>query len=597
MSYQRLILCTVLWAYSGSAFAAQKPVPVPTPADAARMAAEDCLSLSEFDRPFQTYFMTYDRSDEFYGAFSYVLNTCVSHASVLYKPVRTGNGWLLRIDRRQLWPQEADFKVLDKEFQELADIEPYFHTRVEIVVEEKAEQPAKPAEPAAEFEEVRVPTGRKTQEFYFQNGYRYVRWIDETRLEKRRKPAPPKPPEKKGEEKELQAKQLSNEFSLHLLGLDGNTAPIQVLALATATPGTEINACPIMRADWFLYIATSSLAEDNGRYYQFRRIENTKDGKPAEQLWLESLGVDYKVVQNLRSDQRIAKWRSNITGKPRAVEYFFTSSARPTVGPAGVALTRDYFVGKIDFFRHALKNLLNYDYDGTEAMGFLPNGMMSFVLFDGDGNLATFAPDKLVSDRTVPSPHPTILQTPISCFRCHGSTDMWMPATNDVYNTAKGKIGLNIFGDLSSKEGFADTLDRLTGLYAGEMTEFLRLNTNTHAKATFIATNGMSIPDVAEKIGDVYGVYRYNAVTPQMACLELGWVVTADVAVQQFNTILPILPKNDLGFYPETPVAGELRDWDPAKPVYINRDDWEQEYADIMLRVTTEAIRVRKVQP
>lgn len=544
-------------------------VPIPTPADAVQMAAADVLQLALEDRPFQTYFLTYDRSKEFYGAFNYALNSSVGHSSILYRPDVVGGGWLIRVDRRRLWPQAADFAALDVEFQKLGQIEPYFHTQGEI------------AQAQVEFKEVQVKTGRQVPQTFVRNGRRFTQLVDEVVTE--RQPVT--------SNNKVLAK--GSEFSLHLLGKGVNEAPILVLSRATATPGFELNANPIMRADWFMFIVSSSLEEENGRYYTFRRIQDSQGNKTAEQAWLETQGVNYEVIKNLRSDQRIAKWRSNITGKPRAIEYFFTTAARPSVGPVGVSLTRDYLVGKVDSTAHAFRNLLNYKFDGTEAMGFLPNGMMSFVLFNGDGSLARSAPDKLVSDRTVPSPHQTLLQTPISCYRCHGTTDMWMDASNDIYALSKGKFGLNIFDDQSSDTDPLDTMDRLAGLYAGEMDEFLTSVRNTHAKATFILTNGMQVPDVAKKIGEIYGSYRYNAVTPQVACLELGWVVSEEDAVAHLNTILPVLPKNRNGIHTESVVIGTLRAWTPQRPLYVNRDDWEQEYADAMLRVQTQAVRMQ----
>lgn len=537
-------------------------VRVPSPADAVALAWADCITLPPEDQPFQSYFFTLDRSKDFHGAFDYVLNTCVSHASTLYRSDRVADGWLIRVDRRRLWPKQDDFVVLDAELGKLAQIEPYFHTTGEIVVKAKK----------TEVKNVLVEVPR----YQHENGRWYTqKWV---------------PKEVVIQDEVVK---FGSEFSLHLLGEGGDATPVAGLASATATPGFDINPNPIMRADWFMFLVSSTAKEDNGKYYTFRRIENSKGGQTAEELWVEGLGIDYADVQARRADQRIAKWRSDITGKPRAIEYLFAPSARPSVGPTGIALTRDYFNGKINATEHALKNLLHYNFDGTEAMGFLPNGMMSFVLLDGNGDLVDKAPGELVSDRTVPAPHTTVLQAPISCFRCHGPTDMWMDARNDVYALAKSPMGLNIFDDESSKDDPDGTLDRLAGLYAGEMSEFLRINRNTHAKATFIVTGGMTIPTVSQKIGEVYNRYRFGAITPQIACLELGWVVNENEAAAYLNEVLPLLPKNRHGIHPESVTIGTLRAWTPANQLYVNRDDWEQEYADAMLRVQTELIRTK----
>jgi len=174
------ILAVLLWSLLGSTvWAQQQPIAVPTPADAARLAWADCQTLPPDAQPFQTYYLTYDRSKEFYGAFNYVLNTCVSHASTLYRPPVVANGWLIRVDRRRCWPQPDDFLALDAEYQKLAQIEPYFHTIGEIVVKEK--------QTVTEEVEVEVKTGRRVQQFYVQNNQRYARWVDETTKQKQKK--------------------------------------------------------------------------------------------------------------------------------------------------------------------------------------------------------------------------------------------------------------------------------------------------------------------------------------------------------------------------------------------------------------------------
>jgi hypothetical protein len=519
------------------------------------------------------YFFTMDRSKEFYGAFAYILNTCLSHSVVLYRPEVVGDGWLIRVDRRRLWPQEDIRLEMDTLIAKLATVEPYFHTVGEVLVQERK----------TEKRQVTVQTAP-----YYIVDARGVRHQRTTKVV----------------EKEVVVQEAKTEkaaeFSLHLLGGTGDASPILELAQATATPGFDLNPMPIMRADWFLFIASATLPEENGHYYKFRRISDSQgEGdkrKTAEQLWLEGLGVDYATVQQRQADQRIGQWRSNVTGKPRAIEYFYATLTRSNVGPAGVSITRDYFVGTVKAQRHAVRNLLSYTYDGSEAMAFLPNGMMEFTLFDGNGDLALTAPDKLVSDRTVPSPHQTILHTPISCIRCHGPTDMWMDASNDVLAMTSGPYRLNIMDDESDDESPEETLDRLAGLYAGEMTDFLRVNRNTHAKATYIVTGGMSIPEVSQKIGAIYNRYRYDLVTPQIACLEMGWVVDAEQAADHFNKILPLLPPNRHGVHPEDVTIGTLRNWTSKNTLAVNRDDWEQIYADAMLRVQTQTIKLQVQQ-
>jgi hypothetical protein len=532
---------------------------IPNPADAVRLADLNVQTLPENDQPFYRYLWTDDTSKDFHGAFNYALNTCVSHSGTLYLPTILADGHLIRIDTRRLWPRTKHVEQFFPVYEELALIDPYFHTRG-VIVQEKVEQV-----------KVTVPRYRakdgKTYDYKF-------------------------------EDKVTKVETVAAEHAIHLGGLDGDMSVIQSLSEATASQA------PILNAKWFIRVVTSSNSKENGRYIQFRGFKKSQKDtsgkvvKSAEQLWLESLGLDYEKIKNeLQSDQRIGKWRSNITGKPRAIEYVYTPGVRAAVGPVVVTLTRDYFTGSISAQNHPIKNLLNYKFDGTEAIGPLPNGMLSFLLFDAAGELVEVAPQELVSDRTVPSPHPADLQAPISCIRCHGPTEMWMDTKNDVMAFTKGNLGVNIYDDESDEKLTPEeTLDRISSLYTGELAEPLRISRNTHAKATFLVTGGMDIPDVAKKISDIYQEYRYDPVTPQVACRELGYDVSAEQAAAVFNAIVPKLPPNRHGIRAENVMVATLRAWSPNTPLYVNRDDWEQEFSDTMLRVVIEEVRKSKTK-
>jgi len=535
------------------------PKKLPNPSDAVRLAALDLQTMSEDAQPFQRYFWTDDTSKAFHGAFNYVLNTTVSHASVLYLPTITANGHLIRVDTRRIWPRTKHIEQFFPVFEELALIDPYFH--MQGTIEQEVTKQVK----------VTVPR-------YKANDGKFYDYKFENQVTK--------------------VVTTASEHAIHLGGLDGDMSAIQYLSEAT------LSQAPILNAKWFIRITTTSNSKENGRYIQFRGFKKSqKDAagnitKSAEQLWLEGMGIDYSQVKNdLQSDQRIGKWRSLITGKPRAIEYLYALNVRAAVGPMVVTMTRDYFTGTISAKNHPIKNLLNYKFDGTEAIGPLPNGMLSFLLFDGDGNLVDVAPQTLVSDRTVPAPHPADLQGPISCIRCHGPTEMWMDTKNDVMAFTKGNLGVNIYDDESDENLTPEeALDRISGLYTGELAEPLRISRNTHAKATFLVTGGMDIPDVTKKIAEIYQEFRYDPVTPEVACRELGYVVSAEKAAVVFNSIVPKLPPNRHGIRTENVMVATLRAWSSNAPLYVNRDDWEQEYSDTMLRVLTEEIRKAKTK-
>lgn len=512
---------------------------VPTLGESCHLALRDARSLGQ-QAPYYRYLLTYERTKEFYGSFSYAINTSLNHASTGYKPEVVADGWLLRIDLRKLWPQREDQENLSKVLEKLVTVEPYYHTLGEKQIVKKTQVL------------VDVPA-------YQHEGRTYTKkWVEKEEVVEVLKGA---------------------EFSLHLGGVERDMSPILELSLLCQSN------LPIMRADWFMFIILSQDPTDNGRYYEFAKIEQSDKERTAETKWLNSMGVSYETIKKIRTDQRIAKWKSKVTGTTRAVEYFFTSATRPAIGPSAAMVTRDWFSGKIDPTRHPIKNLVEYKPDGGEGMGLKSNGFITFILVDGKGNRVNVAPQNLACDRTVPSPYPTTLQPPISCIRCHGPTELWMNAYNDILVMTKGRLGVDIFDDPATGETPEDALDRIAGLYTGEIDDTLTLLRNTHAKAVFLATNGMEVKEVASKVSSVYQQYRYDPVNPQTACLELGIQVdTPQEAIEWFAKLVPKLPPNRFGISPESPTVSAIRSWTEKKPIEVGRADWELEFSDIMLR-------------
>lgn len=343
------------------------------------------------------------------------------------------------------------------------------------------------------------------------------------------------------------------------------------------------SAAPILRADWFMVKMLSVL--DGGLYYKLRGIEAKPAKGTAEQAFHASLGVDLKAAANLRSDERLAILESQVTFHPRVIEFLYGTNLRPSVGPSLLTITRDHNDGPIDGKRHVFKNLLNYRADGSEQIGTLPNGLPVYALFDADGNLVDSAPGNLVSDRT--RLHGTTTLEPAgSCIRCHASEEGWKSARNDIALLTSGNFALDIFDDESSDVDPQDTIDRLRGLYSGDLEIPLRVARTVHAKATFELTGGAEPADVCGFIGKLLNDYA-GRVTPRIACLEAGYVVSDEMAVETYNAICPPLPPNSLGVSPESLMLGVLRKWTPEHPIGVPRGDWEQEFADFALRVRT----------
>jgi hypothetical protein len=518
----------------------------------AALAAADVATLSPLDQPFQRYVAVADKSPAFYAAFCYGLNLAANRNPLLYRPVPIAGGALLRIDLRLLAAEEKDFESLFQAYEDLDEIDPYYHAKA-----------------AATVQTVKVKKTITVPAYRASDGRVYTTKIVEV-------------------EEAVPGEVL---------------APAQhaILPVIQQLHTLTKSSAPLLKAEKLLAVLLSTT--NDGRYYQFRGLQKSGGGKTAEQKALELLGADAKVVANLRADERIGMLRSEVTGKPRAIEFFYGSGTRPSLGPSFVAITRDFFEGRIDPRRHPLKNLLDYKHDAAELIGILANGMPLFAVFDGDGELVDSALDRAVTDRGVPSPHSTILQGAISCIRCHGPDDGYKPASNHVKLMIRN--GLEIVGDTSTVDNAFQVRQRLLGLYAGDLDEPLRIARTTQSRACWAVTGGIGIQDVSAKLTDIYNEYMYAPVTPRRALRDLGYEASDVDAIRLFNRVVPRMPLDPVtGTSPESIITLALRTWRPptaknpnAAPLSINRDDWEQEFQDVMLRVVEEEVRTQKGHP
>jgi hypothetical protein len=476
---------------------------------------------------------------------SYIFNLSVSKATTIILPRVLADGYLVRWNTRQLVPDNTDYKEFLVLWESLAAFEPYFTVQDNEVVEQ-VKVPVKP---------YRAKDG-KTYDYKLEDKVVTVS-----------APAP----------------------HLFEAGVLPAQAPISQLWAETKS------SVPIVRWDWIMRMLTTTL--DDGLYYEFVGIKQVKDVDPDSKLsdygfFLEKFfATDEKTISDRSSDNR-AVTISKVTGKWRRIDAFYGRNARPEATLPLVLVTLDLAEGDDKVAdRHPLRNLLNFKDNAKEVIGFKPNGMHLFALFDGQGNLQRAAPDDVVRDHTVPVPYTNRLQPAISCIRCHGPQGGYNKFDNYVVKLLKPS-NLNVFDDVSSDEGLTDTLDRLVGAYSGgNMLKVLRRATDDYHDAVFLATATVgnkpnegakeeTVATVSAALSEEFAAYNYTRVTTQKALLELGFSATEEDAIKAINTILPKVPKDALGISRESPLLGALKVGIP-----ILRSDWEQEYTDAALRV------------
>lgn len=518
------------------------------PANAVSMAVADLGGIPAADQPFQRYIWIPSPNKQRIGAVCYAVNLSVSQASTIIKPKVLNKSHMLRFDLRVLAPQESQLAKMLVLWERLGN-DPYFHINATandalptdaIVIKSDLTDPAG---------SIRFKAGGKlwfkTNEglFFLWNG---TQWISDQSIIVNN----PKKVSTYGAHCGL-------EQSVLLQGL------------------TKSNAA-VVRYDYFIAKVLTTL--DDGLYYDFVGIvANPGGGKTSQEAFFASLGVDEKIIENLRSDQRAAMFRSNVTGKPRRIDAFQGPNVRPGVGSGLITVTRDMADENIGPNGDPFRNLLVLKDDAREVIAERPNGMHIFALFDGKGNLQRAAPDNVVKDHSVPAPHTARLQPSISCIRCHGPNQGFQPFRNEVQVMRNGL--LDIFDDLQSRKAIPETLDRLAGLYAGDLTKAINRGRDDYADAVFITTEGMSVSEVSAAVSTIYGNYYYDMIDAQVALRELGFDVPKEHSVTYLNQFVPPLQRDVLGISPEDPIIGALK-----SGLSINRSQWEQIYADMAFR-------------
>jgi hypothetical protein len=377
-----------------------------------------------------------------------------------------------------------------------------------------------------------------------------------------------------------------------------------LVTLATATNSQS----PIVHVGHFYSKVLQTL--NGGMYYDFsfpkefrtqvvlsslvgREISDEEFKKMSDlDKYLMMHGADPTLVQAIRSDQKAAVFRSQVTGKIRAFNVFSGAGGRPEVNQGLITMTEDIGDDERDARKNPIRELLRARYTASEVIPERINGLHSFGLFTGNapagglpqGLLQLAVPDDIARDHTVPPPHTARLQPPIGCYRCHNRPDAsrgYIPFNNDV-KTMLDATDLDVLGERSDGAPNQDTISRLAGLYSGTLDKPLRRARDDYSDAVLVATKGLPTTVAYTEIANVFGDYEYKLVTPEMACEELGFKVTEGKAVDVLRKLLPRLPPDELGIHPEDPVLGALK-----AGLGVNRLRWAQVYPDALYRSTT----------
>lgn len=537
--------------------AAVLPVSLPTENDVLDLAAKDITDIAPIDRQYMRYiWVTPDEPNfkETAQALSHTTNS-ISSASVISRPVPLGKDKLLvlRVDLRA---------YSDKRINELVNVweEFRFDPRFNLLL---TKDTLKFSENPPKFPTRTKQKKVKVEPYVAVDGKTY-------------------------DYKYVESDEQSKDDVVRVVGehLDSNL-------IATLIDATRSQA-PVVSHGYFVTRSLTTVKDTGlfktlygGLYYDLLGIKRGFPKGTDEDNLLEKLGVGNiaegvtaeKIFDRLRSDQRVAVFRSNITGKPRRVDFFKTLASRDS--QSIYITTRDVKTQDIDIGQHPIMNLLKVKDAAREAIWEMPNGLLGYVIFSGEGALQDEVPPDVAADTTIPPPYGTRLQPAISCIRCHKTTKGWQPVQNDAKKLL-GKL-LDVFDDITKKKP-DDAVIRIAGLYAGNPEfKLLPRGRDDYSSSVLRATGpwekSKDQTDVAERVSDklrdIYARYNYKPIDASMALTDLGVSGVAQKdAPDHLKKLLPPVPIFADGVIQEDPRIGAL-----MVGLSINRVDWDLVYA------------------
>jgi hypothetical protein len=456
----------------------------------------------------------------------------ISRSTKIVRPVPIGRDklLLLRIDLRQLAPREEDLRDFTSVWEKLA-----FDSTFSLLIT------------------------KDTLKFALGLG------IDPAKSKKEAKKQPPKVMDGSGV-KGKDGKVIPIEQPVENIGqgedVDRIVAPHLNLELMAELVQSTVSQAPIVEGKYFLSRALTTIQDKgvyktilSGLYYEFLGLRSGfKKGTDEDNLF-ESLGIGNvkeginakQVFDKLRSDSRVAVFRSNITSRPRRIDILRSLSGHVASNQSILSITHDLRRQSIDIGTHPLANLIDFKDDARELIFERANALHGFALFNGDGKLQESVPEDVAADHMIPSPHETVLQPAIGCLRCHAVDSGWRVLTNDV-NKLVGKT-FDIFDDLTkaNKQSQSDTIDRLVGLYSSDPENLILPRArDDYARAILRATGPWGKGDQLNivrassgKIAEIYKMYRYDMVSPRDVLIDIGIEVDENAAIKVLSDLLP----------------------------------------------------------
>ena len=522
----RVIAGLLLCLMASMVGAQDKPTLIGRPDTAVDFALRDIQTLSPEDQKNVWYVWIRDKSDkDWIAIYDWILNTSTSTANRILRSDKLigDKEILLRLDLRLWFPNEKDrnrFKTVLFNY-----VDPTFYVQDTGEQQELETQEAEP-EPRYDSQGRQITSSSSSR------------------------PAPKKAPK--------------TVFSDAIVNVIPDAKQLQVLSGLFA---------PIVEADRWAAKSLSTI--DGGLYYKLLGYEGL-----SQEEWLALFGVNEETSRVTGGESFIGMWRSGVTTKPRRAKLVFGTAARPTGGVPLCVITQDFLDGPIDVTRHPMYSVGETDYDATEIIAVRPNGTLGYSLFDGKGVLQDEAPPNLVSDHRIPDPSTTRLQCAISCIRCHGPSNQWLPMRNDVASLLNEGVIIQEEG-VDVQALFNKSTDRILERARDDI-EFMSIE----ATDLQLEGDGYAV-QAAEILAKRYEEHVFDDVGPEKALVELG--IRGAPA-----TMLRDLFQEYVGFRTDPVIASLTLN----TPIPVSREDWEAVFPQALEQaIQFGGIDVSKISP
>ena len=492
----------------------------PTPQDWTGWAIADLFNIPELDRPFIRYLAIPGWGNEqWWPAANFMLNTSISHSRVIRNAVPIANGWMLRVNLRELVPQPDRLAKTIAVWDGLANKDPYNHIPdVNLDGKVVVIAPAIPPEQAELLASMTLSPGAVYRLDWFMG-------------------------------KALQTLNKGQYYEFRQVVLGNDSAASQDASASGEGRQKSANA-------------TSSPA-----------------GQTQVDKWLSDRGVFVATTEKSGGERRAGMFRSGVTGKARRVDLFpslaggLGSITRDIVDETEAADAHP--IQSLLKFRDdgaeiivALPNGL-HDY-------VLANGKGE-IIREAPPNLVH---DTTIPAPHTKRLQPGL--SCISCH-CIDREDGWRAVTNDVKDLVESGLNVfGDFSDqnLTQEEAF-DLLAGFYALDIEEADFMLARARRDYSKAVAKCAAGVKfsaeksiVEQVGQLVTSIVHTYDYDLVTPQVAAREIGYQVPDEFQGNPIPLILGDIPSDqEIHLF-----VGAL-----YKGKGINRKDFERVYQDMLL--------------